>query len=60
MCIIAPMRKFLVLLVLFLGVVFVIFSFSELEHTVATLQQGNLWYVLLAFLIQTAGFSWWG
>ena len=56
MCIIAPMRKFLVLLVLFLGVVFVIFSFSELEHTVATLQQGNLWYILLAFLIQIGWF----
>ena len=37
MCIIVPMRKFLVVLVLFLGVVFVIVSFSELERTVATL-----------------------
>jgi len=50
------MRKFLVLLVLFLGVVFVIFSFSELEQTIATLQQGNLWYILLAFLIQVGWF----
>ncbi len=56
MCIITPMRKFLVLLILFLGVVFVIFSFSELEHTIATLQQGNLWYILLAFLIQIGWF----
>ena len=56
MCIITPMRKFLVVLVLFLGVVLVIFSFSELEHTVATLQQGNLWYILLAFLIQIGWF----
>jgi len=56
MCIITPMRKFLVLLVFFLGVVFVIVSFSELEHTIATLQQGNLWYILLAFLIQTGWF----
>ena len=50
------MRKFLVLLILFLGVIFVIFSFSELEYTVATLQQGNLWYILLAFLIQIGWF----
>jgi len=50
------MRKFLVLFVLFLGVVFVIFSFSELEQTIATLQQGNLWYILLAFLIQVGWF----
>ena len=52
MCIIAPMRKFLVLLVFFLGVVFIIFSFSELEHTIATLQRCNLWYILLALIIQ--------
>ena len=50
------MRKFLVLLILFLGVIFVIFSFSELENTVTTLQQGNLWYILLAFLIQIGWF----
>ena len=56
MCIIAPMRKFIVLLILFLGVVFVIFSFSELERTIATLQQGNLWYILLALLIQIGWF----
>ena len=56
MCIITLMRKFLVLLVLFLGVVFVIVSFSELEHTIATLQQGNLLYILLAFLIQIGWF----
>lgn len=56
MCIIATMRKFLVLLILFLGVVFVIFSFSELERTIATLQQGNLWYILLALLIQIGWF----
>jgi len=56
MCIIALMRKFLVMLVLFLGVVFVIVSFSELEQTVETLQQGNFWYILLAFLIQIGWF----
>ena len=56
MCIIAFMRKFLILLVFFLGVVFVIFSFSELEYTIATLQRGNLWYILLAFMIQIGWF----
>ena len=50
------MRKFIVLLILFLGVVFVIFSFSELEHTLATIQQGNFWYILLALLIQIGWF----
>lgn len=50
------MRKFPVVLVLFLGAVFVIFSFSELEQTVETLQRGNLWYILLAFLIQIGWF----
>lgn len=51
-----PMRKFIVLLILFLGVVLVMFSFSELERTVQTLQQGNLWFILLAFLIQIGWF----
>jgi uncharacterized protein (TIRG00374 family) len=47
------MRKFLVLLILFLGVALVILSFSELEQTVATLRRGNVWFLLLALLIQT-------
>ena len=50
------MRKFMVLLVLFLGVAFVIISFSELEQTVATLEQGNFWFILLALLIQIGWF----
>jgi uncharacterized protein (TIRG00374 family) len=50
------MRKFLVMLVLFLGVVFVIVSFSELEQTLATLRKGNLWYILLAIGIQIGWF----
>jgi hypothetical protein len=50
------MRKFLVVLVLFLGMVFVILSLSELEETVETLQRGNLWYMLLALLIQVGWF----
>jgi len=56
MCIIVPMRKFILLLVLFLGVAFVIFSFSELEQTVETLQHGNFWFLLLALLIQIGWF----
>lgn len=56
MCIIAHMRKFLVVLVLFLAVAFVMLSFSELEHTLETLQRGNLWYLLLSFLIQVGWF----
>lgn len=56
MCIIALMRKFMVVLVLFLGVAFVIISFSELEQTLATLRHGNLWFLLLAFLIQIGWF----
>jgi uncharacterized protein (TIRG00374 family) len=50
------MRKFLVLLVLFLGAAIVILSFSELENTIATLQRGNLWYILLALTIQIGWF----
>jgi uncharacterized protein (TIRG00374 family) len=49
-------RKFFVILVLFLGVAFVILSFSELEQTVATLQRGNVWYILAALLIQAGWF----
>ncbi len=56
MCIIAPMRKFLVVLVLFFGIAFVMLSLSELEQSVETLRRGNLWYLLLAFLIQVSWF----
>jgi glycosyltransferase 2 family protein len=54
--IIAHMRKFLVVLILFLAGAFVILSFSELERTVETLRRGNLWYLLLSFLIQIGWF----
>lgn len=55
MGIMARMRKFLVVLVLFLGVAFVILSFSELERIVATLRHGNLWFLGLALVIE---FGW--
>jgi len=50
------MRKFIFILVLFLGAAFVYLSFGELESIVKTLQQGNLWFVLLALLIQGSWF----
>jgi uncharacterized protein (TIRG00374 family) len=43
------MRKFFVLLILFLGVMVVMSSFSELERTLETLRKGNFWYLLVAF-----------
>lgn len=48
------MRKFIFLLLLFLGAAFVYLSFGELESIVKTLQHGNIWFILLAVLIQFA------
>ena len=50
------MRKFLFILVLFLGAAFVYLSFGELESIVETLQHGNIWFILLAVLIQLVWF----
>ena len=50
------MRKFLFVLVLFLGAAFVYLSFGELESILQTLQHGNIWFLLLAVLIQLAWF----
>jgi uncharacterized protein (TIRG00374 family) len=50
------MRKFLFILVLFLGAAFVYLSFGELESILEILQHGNLWFFLLAVLIQLAWF----
>jgi glycosyltransferase 2 family protein len=50
------MRKFLFILVLFLGAAFVYLSFGELESILQTLQHGNVWFILLAVLIQFAWF----
>jgi glycosyltransferase 2 family protein len=49
------MRKFVFILVIFLGAAFVFLSFGELESVVETLQHGNVWFILLAVLIQ---FTW--
>jgi glycosyltransferase 2 family protein len=50
------MRKFIFILVIFLGAALVYLSFSELESIVRTLQQGNFWFILLAVLIQLIWF----
>lgn len=50
------MRKLLFVLILFLGVFLVVFSFSELETLLFTLQRAHLGYFLLALLIQTVWF----
>jgi len=49
------MRKFIFILVLFLAAAFVYLSFGELESILETLQHGNIWFILLAVLIQ---FGW--
>lgn len=50
------MRKFIIVLVLFLGAAFVYLSFGELETIAQTLQKGNFWFILLAVLIQFVWF----
>ncbi|MBI2332546.1 MAG: flippase-like domain-containing protein [Chloroflexi bacterium] len=50
------MNKFFVFVVLFLGVVVVAFSFSELETILLTLQKAHLGFFLLALVIQTIWF----
>ena len=50
------MRKFLFVLIVFLGAAFVFLSFGELESILQTLQHGNFWFILLAILIQFAWF----
>lgn len=48
------MPKFLVVIVLFLAITLVIFSFSELQNVVFTLQQANIWFVILALIAEGA------
>ncbi len=50
------MRKFLFIFVLFLGAAFVYSSFGEIETILQTLKRGNIWFVLLAVLIQCGWF----
>jgi uncharacterized protein (TIRG00374 family) len=46
------MRKFTFILLIFLAAAFVYLSFGELESIVRTLQDGNIWFILLAVVIQ--------
>jgi len=50
------MRSFIFVISLFLGIALVVLSFGEIETIVNTLQHGNLWFVLLALLVQVAWF----
>jgi uncharacterized protein (TIRG00374 family) len=50
------MRKFIFILILFLGAAFVYLSFGELESIIETLRYGNFWFILLAVLIQLGWF----
>jgi len=46
------MRKFIFILILFLGAAFVFLSFGELESIAETLQHGNLWLILLGVIFE--------
>lgn len=50
------MQKFIVVLVLFLGVVVVMLSFGQLEQTLKTLRNGDLRYLFLAIVLQVGWF----
>lgn len=46
------MRKFFFILLIFLAAAFIYLGFGELESIVRTLQRGNIWFILLAIMIQ--------
>jgi hypothetical protein len=50
------MKKFILVVVLFLGIALVVISLGEIKIMVKTLQQAHLGYLLLAFFIQTLWF----
>ncbi len=50
------MRKLIVFVILFLAVSLVIFSFSELQHVIETLQRAHPWFLALALLVQAMWF----
>lgn len=50
------MKKFLVVVILFLGIAVVVLSFGELETIMLTLQKAHLRYFILAILIQVTWF----
>lgn len=51
------MRKFIFILLLFLGASFVYLSFGELQSILQTLRQGNFWFVLIALMVQFGWFA---
>jgi uncharacterized protein (TIRG00374 family) len=50
------MKKWMVIVILFLGIAVIVLSFSELETIVLTLQRAHLRYFFLALLIQMGWF----
>lgn len=46
------MRNFIIAVVILLGVVFIIFNFSELQSIIGTIQDGNLRYIFLALALE--------
>jgi len=51
------MRKFIFIIVLFLGAAFVYLSFGELQTILQTLRQWNFWFVLIALIVQFGWFT---
>src|SRR5215212_9075037 len=49
------MRKFIIIIMLFLGAAFVYLSFGEIQTVMQTLREGNFWFVLIALMIE---FGW--
>ena len=50
------MKKFIIILITFLAVSFVFLSFGELKNILHTLQQGDIWFILLAIALQCSWF----
>jgi glycosyltransferase 2 family protein len=50
------MRKVIVLVIVFLAISLVIFSFAELKNIVETLQRASPWFLALALLVETGWF----
>jgi hypothetical protein len=50
------MRKIIIVIILFLAISLVIFSFSELKSVIETLQKAHPWFLGLALLVEAAWF----
>ncbi len=53
MGIIRPMKKFIIVIFLFLGMAVVVLSFGELENTIATLQKAHLRWLFVALTLES-------